>query len=221
MTTLQTLPFDSSLFGYPVGKFLADEFWDEAAFIEQAKDFHLVYIFSKKPISKTSNRIYQVDIRLTFEKELKKSTTKDPEIKPYTEVLSDQLLALALESGIHSRFNTDPNFKNGEFKKLYQVWIQKSLDQQQVLIADELSGFVTFELSEKEAQIGLIAVDPQHRGKGLAKRLVQAAEKYSFQKGAQTLSIGTQQTNLPACSLYQKLGYTVKEKVFVYHYWRD
>jgi dTDP-4-amino-4,6-dideoxy-D-galactose acyltransferase len=215
------LHFDSSLFGYPVGKFLTDEFWDEAAFIEQAKDFHLVYIFSKKPINLNSERIHQIDIRLTFEKELKKSTVADPKIKPYTDILTDQLLSLALESGIHSRFNTDPNFKNGEYKKLYQVWIQKALDQQQVLIADEISGFVTYGLSEQEAQIGLIAVDLQHRGKGLAKSLVQAAEKYAFQKGAQTLTIGTQQTNLPACNLYQKLGYTLKEKVFVYHYWSD
>jgi dTDP-4-amino-4,6-dideoxy-D-galactose acyltransferase len=215
------LPFDSSLFGYPVGKFLADEFWDEAAFIEQAKDFHLVYIFSKKPITITSKHIHPFDIRLTFEKELKNPTAESPEIKPFTEVLKDQLLALALESGIHSRFNTDPNFKNGEFQKLYQVWIQKAVDEKQVLIADEISGFVTYEVSEAAAQIGLIAVDPQHRGKGLAKRLVKAAEKYAFQDGAHALSIGTQQTNLPSCNLYQKLGYTEKEKVFVYHYWRD
>lgn len=220
-TPISPLSFDSSLFAYPVGKFEAGDLWNEASFLNQVKDFHLVYIFSKKPIEINSDRIYLSDTKFTFEKQLDAPREGDPEIKLYSGELNEQLLSLALESGVYSRFKTDPGFKNGEFEKLYKLWIQNALNQKEVWVAKNLAGFVSCHLSGTESSIGLIAVDKNQRGKGWAKRLVKAAENFAFLHGAQTLKIGTQIKNNPAVNLYQSLGYELVDKVFVYHYWKS
>lgn len=217
---IEILPFDSSLFGYPVGKCIADEFWEERRFLEQTSDFDLVYVFSKKPLKLSLDRFTLADIKLTFEKALQLSEQKDPLIQAYKKPLSPQLFALALESGIYSRFYTDQKFQNGEFEKLYRIWIQNALDREEVLITDDLSGFVSCEVSKNSAQIGLIAVNENHRGKGWAKRLMQAAEQTAFDKGAKSIAVSTQEINIPASTLYQSLGYNLKERTFIYHYWK-
>lgn len=219
MTTISTLPFDSSLFGYPVGKYEVDEIWNEESFLEKAQDFDLVYIFSHKPLITNSTGIRHVDTKITFEKELTASTSEDPDVIPYSGPLSDQLLYLALESGIYSRFKTDPKFLNGEFEKLYGLWIQKAIEQHEVLVAKGYSGFVTCKVGEGSAQIGLIAVEKNQRGKGWAKRLLQAAENFAFQNGSKTMTVPTQEANIPACKLYKSQGYTLKSQVHIYHSW--
>nr|WP_255502196.1 GNAT family N-acetyltransferase [Algoriphagus sp. AK58] len=88
----------------------------------------------------------------------------------------------------------------------------------EVLLAQNQAGFVSCSISGKMAQIGLIAVDKNQRGKGLGKKLVRAAEDFALQSGAQTMTIGTQQANVPASRLYQSLGYELVERMYVYHY---
>src|SRR5690606_17133240 len=176
------LPFDSSLFGYPVSKCLVGENWDESLFLQQARDHRLVYLFSKRPIEALSQKIALADVRLTFVKELDSSSEMDFGISPYAGGLSDQLMTLALESGAFSRFKTDPGFVGEEYQKLYRLWISKALDQEEVLVADDLAGFVTCHTSERESSIGLIAVDSRQRGMGWGKRLVKAAENFAYER---------------------------------------
>lgn len=213
------LPFDSSLFGYSVGKCLADEAWSESEFLKAAKSYRLVYLFSDELLDFRTLKIQPVDLRLTFFKNLKRGNTESAEIKPYSGSLTEALQCLAFESGVFSRFYTDPNFVNREFQKLYQLWIEKALTQHEVLLAKDQAGFVSCKVAEYDAQIGLIAVQTEHRGKGWGKKLIQAAENFAIHKGAQTMTIGTQSANLPASSLYQNMGYQLIEKKFIYHYW--
>ena len=93
------------------------------------------------------------------------------------------------------------------------------MDQKEVLIAKGNAGFVSGHLSGENAQIGLIAVDENYRGKGWGKRLVIASEHFAKERGALSLRIPTQQANTPACKLYQSLGYQVVDTDYVYHYW--
>lgn len=216
---ITALPFDSSLFGYAVGKYLADEGWSEPEFLEAAKSYKLVYLFSDEALDFSSSQIFPVDIRLTFFKNLKRLNTNTQEIYPYSGALTESLLNLALESGVYSRFHTDPRFINQEFEKLYQLWIEKALAQQEVLIAEDQAGFVTCAVSEDNAQIGLIAVQKGQRGKGWGKKLIQTAENLAILKGAQAMTIGTQASNLPASALYHSIGYQVVQRQFIYHYW--
>lgn len=218
-TIIEALPFDTALFGYSVAKFIVDGFWDHRDFLEQASDFELVYIFSKKPLQFNHDRIRLADIKLTFKKDLIADAKKDLLILPYSGPLTDQLFNLAVESGVYSRFHTDQKFQKGEFVKLYRLWIQKALIKNEVLVTNDLSGFISCTVEEGTAQIGLIAVDKNQRGRGLAKRLIQAAERNAFLQGARSLTVPTQEMNIPACKLYENLGFGLSERMFIYHYW--
>lgn len=214
------LPFDSDLFGYPVGKCQIGETWSEARFMDKVKDYQLVYIFSESPLAVTSPHLRRADIKLTFQKDLTQVNSPDSDIHPYSGDLTDTLLDLALESGICSRFKTDPGFRNGEYKKLYSLWIKNAINQHEVWVADRMTGFVSCHLSGEKAQIGLIAIDKSRRGEGWGRKLVLAAENFALNKEAKSMTIGTQEANIPAASLYRSLNYRLVERVFVYHYWQ-
>lgn len=216
--TITPLPFDSALFGYSVGKCRASESWNQADFLVQAKDFQLVYVFSESPLLANSDQFFLADIKVTFAKALENKGVSDPDIHPCTGTLTDSLLALALESGVYSRFNIDPGFKLGEYEKLYRLWIQQALDRQEVLLAKDQAGFVSCSISGEKAQIGLIAVDRSQRGQGWGRRLVHAAESFAMDHHTRELLIGTQEANTPAVGLYQSLGYQLTERMYVYHY---
>ena len=198
--------------------------WNETQFLEEAKNYQLVYIFSVDPISIKSSEIKEIETRLVFEKELTENLETDSVpiaigIKKFDGQLSSELESLAFQSGAYSRFKTDSRLNSGEFEKLYKLWIQKSLKEGEVLVANSTSGFVSCSTKEELAQIGLIAVEESQRGKRWGQKLIHAAEAFAFAKGAKKMRIGTQEANQPACSLYSKLGYEVVERVSVGHYW--
>ncbi|WP_373399124.1 hypothetical protein [Algoriphagus halophilus] len=43
-------------------------------------------------------------------------------------------------------------------------------------------------------------------------------EVESLKSGAEFILIPTQDTNIAACQLYQKLGYTIVDQTYVYHF---
>lgn len=218
------LPFDSELFGYPVGKAEITENWNEEAFLEEATKYQLVYIFSENHLPIINPSIQLIERRIVFEKELTGNPLTDSDpiaigIRNYEGHLNSELESLALQSGTLSRFKVDTRLNAGEFEKLYKLWIQKSVEEKGVMVAEGNAGFVSCNIKGDTAQIGLIAVDKNQRDKGIGKKLIQTAEAFAFAKGAKKMKIGTQQANHPACSLYSKLGYEVVERVGVLHYW--
>lgn len=60
------------------------------------------------------------------------------------------------------------------------------------------------------AQDCMVYILPEHRGGFIAKRLVNAFEKWAYANGASSTQFGANSgigNNLPASSLYQRLGY--------------
>ncbi|NVJ86790.1 MAG: GNAT family N-acetyltransferase [Algoriphagus sp.] len=226
--SIQKLSFDSELFGYPVGKVRWNSSMTEEEFLIEAKDYQLVYILSEKPIQFSSTQILPVDIKILFEKELSENWNEE-EVVPIQKFrdrtaersIHDSLLFLGLESGKFSRFNLDPRLTSKEFEKLYELWIEKALDSGNILVAPDLAGMVTFEEKENFAEIGLVAVHPNHRRKSWGRKLIQAVELEIFNRGISKLKIPTQQSNIPAMNLYEHIGYSIAEKIWVYHFWRN
>jgi ribosomal protein S18 acetylase RimI-like enzyme len=123
-----------------------------------------------------------------------------------------------LESGQFSRFKLDARLAQGEFQKLYKLWVLKAWENQNLVVSEDFSGFVSYSTNAIFAQIGLIAVDATHQRKGIGKLLVQSAEEKARSEGAELMQIATQAANMPACQLYEKLGYEVVERSYVYHF---
>ncbi|MBN7817532.1 GNAT family N-acetyltransferase [Algoriphagus pacificus] len=216
---ISPLPFDSSLFNYPVGKTNQGSDWNEKEFLEEAKDYQLIYIFSQNPVQFESQDIVHVDTKLTFQKELKQ-IHEETEVQKWEGELVPELIDLAFLSGSFSRFKLDRRLKNKEFENLYNIWIENAWEGKQILSAPDLAGMVTVDTEKEMGKIGLIAVSEKQQGKGWGKKLVKAAESKALSQGAQFIQIPTQEQNIPACNLYTSLGYSLIEKVYVYHWWK-
>lgn len=218
---IHSLPFDSSLFGYPVGKTIVPQSWDERDFLEEAKAFQLVYIFSQSELRVESEFVRLADIKTTFAKELIGPDFGFYGLERHQGDLDGQLVNLALESGAYSRFKLDNRMVKEEFEKLYSLWIRKAWENREILCSPAKEAMVTVSVDGLIGKIGLLAVDPGHRGQGWGKTLVKAAENYALEKGARQLIIPTQLGNSPACKLYQSMGYKLEQKEYIYHYWQE
>ena len=216
---LTHLPFDSELFGYPVGKYEVTKNWDQDEFLKQTPSFQLVYLISEHELDIKSKYIQLMDVKLVFEKALKSESTFTDNIELYQGQLTEDLISLALASGEYSRFKVDPRLDQGEFEKLYQIWITKALQKREVLVYGALEGMVTCSVEGELGQIGLIAVKTSSRGKGIGEKLLKKAESWAFEKGARKMKIPTQKANTPALNLYKKMGYKIASQTNIYHYW--
>jgi len=61
--------------------------------------------------------------------------------------------------------------------------------------------------------INRLAVDPEYRGKGIAKRLVMEMEQILKSKGVVVIAALIELPNLASLNLFKKLGYTVHDNI--------
>ena len=137
-----------------------------------------------------------------------------------------RIYELAYKSGVSSRFNLDKNFSEKDFKRFYKKWVDNSFNKSfadDVLVyLDEklIIGFVTYKEFEHYATIGLIAVNENERGKGIGAKLVESVESTIYKKDIFELRIPTQLENKQACSFYTNIGYKIKNKKNLKHFWK-
>ena len=78
-----------------------------------------------------------------------------------------------------------------------------------------LQGFVTLrKKSVDDARIGLLAVWPSQRNRGIGHKLIQAAHHWCVARGLTTLCVATQFSNLPAIRLYIRSGGLLTETAY-------
>lgn len=217
--------WDSIFFGYQVGKITIknrDNFE-----LNDFNNFDLIYIFSENKLKNLTN--YLVDEKVILNLHLTKdySLVSDNSIYEFKDFSKfPQLLDLAFQSGVYSRFKKDENFVNNEFERLYIKWITNSVVDKKSLVVfiyeldNKILGFVTVDKkSDTHASIGLIAVELNSRGQGIGVKLLDQAKNYLLKNGFQKLSLVTQGDNIPALKLYQKAGFYIEESSFTYHIW--
>ncbi|MFW5700612.1 MAG: GNAT family N-acetyltransferase [Cyclobacteriaceae bacterium] len=189
----------------------------------------LIYVFLEKGVissdilAKVNGKL--VDTKVIYSKKLehiflqKKSYITEFE-GPY---LDEKLFELVFQSGEESRFKKDKLLPEGSFERLYTIWIEKSLKNSNThkffiyQLDNEIVGFISVEIKDKFGQIGLIAVDYSHRGKGIGKELLMKAESFLFSKNIYELRIPTQKTNNRACKFYEGCDYKVLNQTNIYH----
>jgi dTDP-4-amino-4,6-dideoxy-D-galactose acyltransferase len=138
------------------------------------------------------------------------------------------LLDLAVSAGSYSRFASDPRIPKIKFVQLYERWMHASTLGEmadQVLVAYEIDplsdclGMITFSVTEGSARIGLIAVRENARGMGIGAALIAAAHREMADRGVRLATVFTQCANVPACRLYERMGYRLAEVQSFYHFW--
>ncbi len=70
-----------------------------------------------------------------------------------------------------------------------------------------------------QAEIGLLAVGAEYRGRGLGTALLQAVDEWAVGRGLSSVSVVTQLENEAACRLYERAGFRVDRIDQVCHFW--
>ena len=166
------------------------------------------------------------DRKVTFTKAVIGEGAIDPNIKNvYQTTMSQKILDIALQSGVHSRFNIDKKFDNNEYARLYSEWIRKSISGELasavfVYFVDGVeAGLITIGSKNGIADIGLLAVDKHYRGLGIGSKLILAAESQARSMNLSSIQVVTQLDNEPACNLYKKNGFNISSTENIYHLW--
>jgi dTDP-4-amino-4,6-dideoxy-D-galactose acyltransferase len=168
-----------------------------------------------------------VDIKLLFEKKIKPlyEGVDFSGISLYSDNNADsQLLDLAIQSGIESRFKKDIRLPIGCFERMYEIWIDKSVKKEMAnavfihKIENQTVGLVTVKLMDDFGEVGLFAVDEKYRGQRIGKLLLQRTEKYLIENKRDILLIPTQEANAGAVKFYKSNGYLIKRRTYIYHF---
>jgi len=138
---------------------------------------------------------------------------------------NNKLVALALQSGVYSRFNMDENFRNKEFERLYIRWIENSVNKKMakdvlVYLKDNTElGLITLGIKNNRGDIGLLAVDKRARRKSVGKELMQTAMAKFREWGIAEVQVVAQRANTAACKFYESCGFALEKTENIYHIW--
>jgi dTDP-4-amino-4,6-dideoxy-D-galactose acyltransferase len=222
------LEWDTEFFGYRVGRIVLqrDEVPDRDSLLNN--DYRLIYVMSEQelPAALTTT----LSAKLADRKVLlgKPATTAIVELDEHIiplKVLSPELFSLVLQSGHYSRFRIDEQFINREYERLYEAWINKTLaDQEGVVygykVNGSLAGFISLGIKDRAADIGLIAVDELFRNKQIGQKLLDASAHFAQQKTLGRITVVTQEQNTGAMRFYERHGFSVLQKTYIYHLWK-
>ncbi len=227
------LHFDSRLFGYKVARLKTTENITNTLQELKKNGFRLAYAFVD-PSDKEANRQAKknhgilVDQKITYGvKNNLPENEGTPEVFLYQKKKATiELLSLALQSGVYSRFFVDTHFTHGEYKKMYTMWLKKSLNRDiafgTVVHLDaekKVRGFMTLAAKDGQGSIGLLAVDSEYRRQSIGKKLLCEAFRQFDQKKLNVVTVTTQKVNKEACSFYEKFGFRLLKAQYVYHFW--
>jgi dTDP-4-amino-4,6-dideoxy-D-galactose acyltransferase len=236
INAIECLEWDSRFFGYSVAKIVLDAqgyYLIEDLFRQIVTEkIRLTYLFV--PISQTRLNILisdkgsiLVDQKTVFSKKTEKHIRFSNDIIEYQETeINDRLINLVLQAGLFSRFRLDINFSDKEYEKLYIEWLTKSINKTLAIKTfvvkngSEIIGITTLGERSKFADIGLVAVDKNFRGRGIAYDLIHSADNTACGLGYDEIKVVTQLQNKGACRLYEKCNFQIESITNVYHYWQ-
>lgn len=238
LPVVQRLDWDSHFFGFGVGRCNAP--FGNAATLSEAlgrsahEGLRLIYGMSPGDDAESASTAKEcqgllVDDKLTFEIALQPTSELTLPPDAGSDACSRrQLRVLAWQSAEYSRFRIDPAMPHGAWRKLYSAWIYNSLNGQiadAVMVVPDsngrLLGMVSVAHRQQYGQIGLLAVHPESRGRGLGRRLVMAAMARSASAGCTHLQVVTQGANDTACALYRACGMHIAAHQRIHHFWSN
>ncbi|MEX2512888.1 MAG: GNAT family N-acetyltransferase [Cyclobacteriaceae bacterium] len=239
---IRPLIFDTSLFGYRVGK------WESSAsdpdvnsLFDQAGNFDLVYVFGEARAI-PEGHCQPISTRVVWEKQFsqvasllkaespcfKMGKIEGLSISKWEETVlneSDQsaIRDLVLTCGAFSRFNKDPFMVNNEYEKLYTQWWLNVVKQKKPIhlarINKEIAGLITLGFSQNSCHVDLFAVLPQFQRMGIGWKLLLKAMQTARESGMETLDLATQKDNVKAMGFYEKAGFRKLNETIIQH-WR-
>lgn len=242
MLTVQRLGWDSDFFGFGVGRLVGSIESGPALAnaLAHAADRDIQLTYGQCPHDDVQlHRLCIaaggrfVDAKRTYALALAKSASVSAVSAEISAAAGDdpvqrrQLRSLAWQSAEFSRFRVDPAMPANSWRRLYTAWIANSLsgkfaDAVLTYRVDRRSvGMVTVRHGEANGEIGLLAVAPNWRGRGLARCLLDAARQRCVAAGCEALTVVTQGDNLSACRAYEGANYKLVDEQDIFHFWKQ
>jgi GNAT superfamily N-acetyltransferase len=236
--------WDSQFFSFPIGNIELPGEYDKKKLEETLKDAHekfrllFISVIGEGPdsLSLLGNNCPCYVRKLFFKKDVPKTTESvEPRIRAYTSTFCTPALErLAIQAGTMTQFRQDPELAP-HFEQLFLTWINFAVTKE---LADSIwtcyeqgkhLGLVTIRSAkqvdstkgqiEKEGRIGMLAVDAEHRRRGIGTSLIGVCDYWCSSLNIPVSAIATQKDNAPAIALCKKLGFRQDREESVYHYW--
>ncbi|WP_165064787.1 GNAT family N-acetyltransferase [Paludisphaera rhizosphaerae] len=239
--TAESLAWDTAHFGLSIARIQIgcdDSGLGQALTSARRDGLELVYVFTPPEFSMPNDLLarfdgLKVDERVVFSIDLE---------VPHSDVASSDslhlseapcrepspaLIELAVAAGEYSRFAVDPRIPEDRFRRLYEVWIARSCLREAadvVFVAEEPVtnpeplGLITASVRDGTGVIGLVAVSPTARRRGVGRAMMSRVQEWLAARGVKRSSVVTQEANGPACSLYRSCGYSPIQRETIYHF---
>jgi len=170
-----------------------------------------------------------VDVRVTLEREVGGTATERESacVRPASPADVPALRAIAAASHRQTRFYSDGRFDYARCDELYSTWIERSCDgwADAVWVAEldgRLAGYLTcHRRGQGRGEIGLVAIGPDGRGRGLGHDLVERGLVWFRSQDLSRISVVTQGANVAAQRLYQSAGFRTASVQLWHHLWPD
>ena len=221
--------WDTKNFGFKVGSVNIGNIKDFSIVTvkkeAKKKGFKLIYLQS--PIKLENSHLF-FDEKITYTKPNKEKQGFNlhiDEILSYnSKYINEDLYKLAILSGEYSRFNLDNKFPKDKFFLLYNKWIENSIlsnfatDVLVYKVEGKIVGLLTYHNKNDISNIGIIAVNPAYQGFGIGSKLIKFYQNKLTDEIIE-LEVITQGINKTARAFYEKNGYKIKSKIYIYHLW--
>lgn len=168
-----------------------------------------------------------VDVRVTYERMISGDFEGAAGVEAFTDADLPELLTIAQSGYVDSRFYYDGRIPRETCGAFFENWTLQSCvggaDRVLVVREGKAVGYVTCHVDAKTGwgRIGLIAVAPSARGKGVGARLVNGALAWATEEKLAGMTVVTQGRNLAAQRLYQRSGFIMQSLQLYYHKWYD
>jgi len=243
MTTLpQFRSWDSEFFGLRIAQWnpsngLSVTDWQRVQMwcVEQGVDCLYILADNDSPGSILAAELVEIDQRVTLETNLDNTrriieTDQTRVVRPFRFDDVPTLVEIARISHTDSRFFCDGHFPRNRCMDLFQRWIERDCEKASrcnthaVFVTTnnmQPVGYVTCSQDEDgiTGWIGLIALAPAQRGRGLGGCLLDMALTWCRARGLNRCRVVTQGRNHSAMSLYRSRGFVEIGRQRWYHFW--
>ena len=233
MSLIELLEWDSSFFGFPIGRIKGGVRPNEIEpAVREADERNLRCTYLLAPASDHAlldiaqrNGFLVLDVRIELEREVAGHAASMTGLRRGSIEDLAQLRSIARESFRQTRFFADDGFPPERSAELYVEWLCKGLRGDSgsiVAVSNDTRGFILCELSPSSGKgmIGLVGVASDIAGQGMGSALVAGAGTLFSDASLRIATVVTQGHNVAAQRLYQKYGYRTTRVHFWLHRWR-
>lgn len=170
---------------------------------------------------------FLTDINIQFSKKTNNNINHADEVSIVNNMVgNEEIIQIAGNAFVFSRFYNDPNLNEEKSRELYVNWVRNSFrkEDKYFVISTEnkrVTGFILFSYDSVSSQcvIELIAVDKLFTGRHVGSKLMIELENYLAGINIDTIKVGTQIDNIAAANFYSACGFHYIGCSSIYHYW--